>query len=135
MISQSLGNNKLLTTISHPKIVTASPQFSIIGGENKSAAVQAYRSPRTNLRALVVQTDEPLCSLHIALATESNGGGDGSTQHAWHHPDDGLPHCLEHLVFLGSQVGGDRFRFSGNSSNSMCAHFVHLSELSTQGRA
>ena len=47
----------------------------------------------------MVTTDEPICSLHIVLGTESNGG-----YHNWHHPDDGLPHTLEHLVFLGSQT-------------------------------
>lgn len=51
-------------------------------------------------------TDEPVCSLQILVATESNGGGfgGGTGASAWHHPDDGLPHTLEHLVFLGSQT-------------------------------
>ena len=54
---------------------------------------------------MVVTTDEPICSLHILLSTESNGGTTSTTNHqAWHHPDDGLPHTLEHLVFLGSQT-------------------------------
>ena len=83
-------------------IVTSSPLFSILGTENKSTdAIKSYRSPTTSLRGLVVKTDEPICSLHILLSTESNGGGNGSM---WHHPDDGLPHTLEHLVFLGSQT-------------------------------
>jgi len=92
-------------------IVTSSPLFSILGKENKSPdAIQSYRSPETSLRGLVVTTDEPLCSLHILLATESNGGGGGKIDGGgggggqWHHPDDGLPHTLEHLVFLGSQT-------------------------------
>lgn len=84
--------------------VTSSPLFSILGKENKSpTAIRSYHSPITSLRGLVVTTDEPICSLHILLSTESNGG-DGSKDHAWHHPDDGLPHTLEHLVFLGSQT-------------------------------
>ena len=53
---------------------------------------------------MVVTTDEPICSLHILLSTESNGGATTHQAAAWHHPDDGLPHTLEHLVFLGSQT-------------------------------
>ena len=63
--------------------------------------LRSYRSPITSLRGLVVTTDEPICSLHILLSTESNGGAT-TNEVAWHHPDDGLPHTLEHLVFLGS---------------------------------
>lgn len=86
-------------------IVTSSPLFSILGKENKSpSAIQSYLSPKTSLRGLVVTTDEPICSLHILLSTESNGGGVGLTSHAWHEPHDGLPHTLEHLVFLGSKT-------------------------------
>lgn len=103
-------------------IVTSSPAFSILGKEGPAPdpddAVLSYRSPATSLRGLVVSTDEPLCSLHILLATESNGGGGGggglsedgasppspAAAAAWHHPDDGLPHTLEHLVFLGSKT-------------------------------
>ncbi|EED88791.1 hypothetical protein THAPSDRAFT_264188, partial [Thalassiosira pseudonana CCMP1335] len=55
--------------------------------------IRSYHSPRTNLRGLVVKTDEPICSLHILLATDK-----------WHQPDDGLPHTLEHLIFLGSRT-------------------------------
>jgi Zn-dependent M16 (insulinase) family peptidase len=80
--------------------ITTSPLFTVLGSEISSpTAIQSYHSPRTSLRGLVVTTDEPICSLHIVLSTESNGG-----HHKWHHPDDGLPHTLEHLVFLGSQT-------------------------------
>lgn len=80
--------------------LTTSPLFTVLGSENSSSsAIQSYHSPRTSLRGLVVKTDEPICSLHIALSTESNGG-----HHNWHHPHDGLPHTLEHLVFLGSRT-------------------------------
>ncbi|KAL7545324.1 hypothetical protein ACHAWF_010434, partial [Thalassiosira exigua] len=85
-------------------IVTSSPLFSLLGKENKSRnAIASFRSPATSLRGLVVTTDEPICSLHILLSTESNGGDSGAGG-AWHHPDDGLPHTLEHLVFLGSET-------------------------------
>ena len=74
--------------------IASTPPFSILGGnESKSRggddAVVSYRSPTTSLRGLFVTTDEPVCSLHILVATESNGGGFcGGTGH---HPDDGLP--------------------------------------------
>mmetsp|Transcript_12678 Transcript_12678/g.26729 ORF Transcript_12678/g.26729 Transcript_12678/m.26729 type:complete len:1186 (+) Transcript_12678:92-3649(+) len=86
--------------------LTTSPIFSNLSSDNKTPAISSYHSPRTSLRGLVVTTDEPICSLHILLATESNGGSghSTSTSHNWHHPDDGLPHTLEHLVFLGSQT-------------------------------
>ena len=54
-----------------------------------------YKSPKTGLRGLCIQTGEPLCSLHVVIATESF-----TTD--WSHKDDGLPHTLEHAIFLGS---------------------------------
>ncbi|KAL7480138.1 hypothetical protein ACHAW6_005844 [Cyclotella cf. meneghiniana] len=80
-------------------IVCTSPTFRQLStnSSSDSGTIASYRSPHTNLRGLIVRTDEPVCSLHIIVSTESNGGDDG-----WHHPDDGLPHTLEHLVFLGS---------------------------------
>ena len=141
MVSSSIDINS--ATQAGPKsgtewIVTSSSTFSILGKESSSKTttkidhpIFSYRSPATSLRGLVVTTDEPICSLHIVLSTESNGGGsttaaattsnDGGEKGivvaqetssssaaaaaaAWHHPDDGLPHTLEHLVFLGSQT-------------------------------
>ncbi|KAL3776496.1 hypothetical protein HJC23_013239 [Cyclotella cryptica] len=80
-------------------IVCTSPTFRHLSANASanSGTIASYRSPNTNLRGLIVRTDEPVCSLHIIVSTESNGGDSG-----WHHPDDGLPHTLEHLVFLGS---------------------------------
>lgn len=149
MVSSSIDINS--ATQAGPKsgtewIVTSSSAFSILGIESSSKTttkidhpIVSYRSPATSLRGLVVTTDEPICSLHIVLSTESNGGGGGgggsataaattttttsndsggkgidaqetssssaaAAARAWHHPDDGLPHTLEHLVFLGSQT-------------------------------
>ncbi len=141
MVSSSIDINS--ATQAGPKsgtewIVTSSSTFSILGKESTSSQtttkidhpIFSYRSPATSLRGLVVTTDEPICSLHIVLSTESNGGGSttaaattttttsndsggkgivvaqetSSSSEAWHHPDDGLPHTLEHLVFLGSQT-------------------------------
>ena len=48
------------------------------------------RSPRTGLRIVLADVDGPLVNGYMALATEA-------------HDDDGLPHTLEHLVFMGSE--------------------------------
>ena len=46
---------------------------------------------------MLVQTDEVICALQLVLATEAD-----TTD--WCHKDDGLPHTLEHLIFLGSDL-------------------------------
>eukprot|EP00929_Paragymnodinium_shiwhaense_P095329 TRINITY_DN56406_c0_g1_i1.p1 TRINITY_DN56406_c0_g1~~TRINITY_DN56406_c0_g1_i1.p1 ORF type:complete len:1111 (+),score=243.87 TRINITY_DN56406_c0_g1_i1:93-3425(+) len=56
-----------------------------------------YESEKTGLRGLLMETGEPLCNLHVVLATESD-------THDWTHKDDGLPHTLEHAIFLGSEL-------------------------------
>lgn len=54
-----------------------------------------YESPKTGLRGVAIETGEPLCSLHVILATEAD-------TNSYSHKDDGLPHTLEHAIFLGS---------------------------------
>ena len=56
-----------------------------------------YESRVTGIRGLLMETGEPLCSIHVAIATESDS-------HDWTHKDDGLPHTLEHAVFMGSDL-------------------------------
>ena len=56
-----------------------------------------YVSSKTGLRAMLIQTDEPICALQLVLATEAD-------TNEWSHKDDGLPHTLEHLIFLGSDL-------------------------------
>ena len=56
-----------------------------------------YISAATGLRAMLIQTDEPICSMQLVLATEAD-------TNEWSHKDDGLPHTLEHLIFLGSDL-------------------------------
>ena len=46
---------------------------------------------------MLIQTDEPICALQLVLATEAD-------TNEWSHKDDGLPHTLEHLIFLGSDL-------------------------------
>ncbi|XP_058458892.1 uncharacterized protein C05D11.1-like [Malaya genurostris] len=52
--------------------------------------VHKYRSERTGLTVIVGEVEGPLVNGYFALATEA-------------HDDDGLPHTLEHLIFLGSE--------------------------------
>ncbi|XP_058831479.1 uncharacterized protein C05D11.1-like [Topomyia yanbarensis] len=52
--------------------------------------VHKYRSEQTGLTVVVGEVEGPLVNGYFALATEA-------------HDDDGLPHTLEHLVFLGSE--------------------------------
>ena len=61
------------------------------------AELRYYFSSATGMRALLAKTDEPLCSMHMALATEADTND-------WSHKDDGLPHVLEHETFLGSEL-------------------------------
>lgn len=52
--------------------------------------VAKYRSKRTGLHIILARIEGPLVNGYFTLATEA-------------HDDDGLPHTLEHLVFLGSE--------------------------------
>lgn len=49
-----------------------------------------YKSNRTGLTVFIADVDGPLVNGYVCLATEA-------------HDDDGLPHTLEHLIFLGSE--------------------------------
>lgn len=51
--------------------------------------IRKYQSKRTGLRIVIAEVDGPVVSGFFCLATEA-------------HDDDGLPHTLEHLVFMGS---------------------------------
>ncbi|KAK3088334.1 hypothetical protein FSP39_017783 [Pinctada imbricata] len=52
--------------------------------------VTKYRSKKTGLSVFIAQVEGPLVNGYFCLATEA-------------HDDDGLPHTLEHLIFLGSE--------------------------------
>ncbi|CAH1271971.1 Hypp4744 [Branchiostoma lanceolatum] len=52
--------------------------------------VDKYRSNATGLTVCIAQVEGPLVKGYFCLATEA-------------HDDDGLPHTLEHLVFMGSE--------------------------------
>ena len=58
---------------------------------NDKIPVTKYRSARTGLTVTVAQVEGPVVNGYFCLATEA-------------HDDDGLPHTLEHLVFMGSEV-------------------------------
>ena len=57
---------------------------------NNKIPVVKYRSLRTGLTVTVAQVEGPIVNGYFCLATEA-------------HDDDGLPHTLEHLIFLGSE--------------------------------
>ena len=67
------------------------------GLEVTGGKVKSFTSPTTGLKALLIETDEPLCSLHVVIATEAD-------TNEWSHKDDGLPHTLEHAIFMGSEL-------------------------------
>lgn len=53
--------------------------------------VRAFRHRRSGLRVVCAHVRGPLTDVSVIVPTEPHG-------------DDGLPHCLEHLVFLGSRA-------------------------------
>ena len=53
--------------------------------------VLKYKSRRTGLTVVLAQADSPIVNGYFCLATED-----------W--TNDGLPHTLEHLIFLGRYV-------------------------------
>ncbi|VVC45099.1 Peptidase M16, C-terminal,Metalloenzyme, LuxS/M16 peptidase-like,Peptidase M16, N-terminal [Cinara cedri] len=55
-----------------------------------SIPVYKYKCLRTGISIVFGDIDGPLVQGHFALATEA-------------HDDDGIPHTLEHLIFLGSE--------------------------------
>lgn len=57
---------------------------------NNLIPVHKYRSENTGITVLIGEVDGPVVKGYFALATET-------------HDDDGLPHTLEHLIFLGSE--------------------------------
>ncbi|KAJ8023724.1 hypothetical protein HOLleu_36243 [Holothuria leucospilota] len=60
------------------------------GISNGFIPVAKYRSKRTGLTVCLAGVEGPLVNGFFCLATEA-------------HDDDGLPHTLEHLIFLGSE--------------------------------
>ncbi|KAJ6646667.1 hypothetical protein Bhyg_01880 [Pseudolycoriella hygida] len=57
---------------------------------NGTVTVNKYESQSTGLKVVLADVEGPLCCGYFVLATEASD-------------DDGLPHTLEHLIFLGSE--------------------------------
>ncbi|XP_012262723.1 uncharacterized protein C05D11.1-like [Athalia rosae] len=57
---------------------------------NDLIPVHKYKSSRTGLTVVIAEVDGPVVNGYFCLATEA-------------YDDDGLPHTLEHLIFLGSE--------------------------------
>ena len=57
---------------------------------NDYISVSKYVSSKTGLVVTIADVPGPVVNGYLCLATEA-------------HDDDGLPHTLEHLVFMGSE--------------------------------
>uniref|UniRef100_A0A336KC94 CSON007777 protein n=1 Tax=Culicoides sonorensis TaxID=179676 RepID=A0A336KC94_CULSO len=57
---------------------------------NDRIPVRKYKSEKTGLTVILADVEGPVVNGYFCLATEA-------------HDDDGLPHTLEHLIFLGSE--------------------------------
>ncbi|KOC67604.1 Uncharacterized protein C05D11.1 [Habropoda laboriosa] len=57
---------------------------------NDTIPVHIYKSTDTGIKICIADVDGPVVKGYFCLATEA-------------HDDDGLPHTLEHLIFLGSE--------------------------------
>ena len=71
-----------ISSVSHWRVLESFPL-------TPSLQVTSYRSSLTGLRVVLASVRGPLVMGYLTLATES-------------HSDDGCPHTLEHLVFMGS---------------------------------
>ncbi|KAL3870528.1 hypothetical protein ACJMK2_038582 [Sinanodonta woodiana] len=63
-------------------------QYSVKG--DGDIPIIKYKSTKTGLTVFIADVEGPIVNGYICLATEA-------------HDDDGLPHTLEHLVFMGSE--------------------------------
>eukprot|EP00921_Rhytidocystis_pertsovi_P025968 GHVQ01041929.1.p1 GENE.GHVQ01041929.1~~GHVQ01041929.1.p1 ORF type:complete len:1123 (+),score=159.67 GHVQ01041929.1:228-3596(+) len=59
--------------------------------EVKDVKIKEYKSSECGVRVLFADVDSPIVSGYFTVCTEA-------------HTDEGLPHTLEHLVFLGSHA-------------------------------
>ncbi|XP_045458924.1 uncharacterized protein C05D11.1-like [Melitaea cinxia] len=69
--------------MSHFKLISSTKASDVI-------PVNKYVSEKTGLKVIIADVEGPLVKGFFSLATEA-------------HDDDGLPHTLEHLIFLGSE--------------------------------
>ncbi len=65
-------------------------EVDVGGGPPGAIRVRKYRSRRTGLTLVLGEAESPIVNAYLCLATEA-------------FDDDGLPHTLEHLIFLGSE--------------------------------
>lgn len=65
-------------------------EFICKSPDNFPVQVEKYKSKLTGLRLYVSNVSGPVVDGYISVATEA-------------HNDDGLPHTLEHMIFLGSE--------------------------------
>jgi len=66
------------------------------GAGSSGTRLRTLRSADTGLRVVLAEVEGPVVSGYMTLATEA-------VTNDYARADDGLPHTLEHLVFLGSE--------------------------------
>ncbi|CAH2066403.1 unnamed protein product, partial [Iphiclides podalirius] len=69
--------------MSHFKLISTTKASDVV-------PVKKYVSEKTGLKIIIADVEGPVVNGFFCLATEA-------------HDDDGLPHTLEHLIFLGSE--------------------------------
>ena len=81
--TEQLVNNPVILDTSHWKILSS---FNL----SSSLPVVKYQSALTGLTIVLARAESPIVNGYFCLATEAMN-------------NDGLPHTLEHLIFLGSE--------------------------------
>lgn len=76
--------------VTNSSLLTSNYEFICELRASGSIPVVKYRSRRTGMNVVIARVEGPIVNGYFTLATEA-------------HDDDGLPHTLEHLVFLGSE--------------------------------
>ncbi|XP_026679888.1 uncharacterized protein C05D11.1 [Diaphorina citri] len=86
---------------------------------NNLIPVHKYKSVNTGMTVVLGEVEGPVVNGYFALATEA-------------HDDDGLPHTLEHLIFLGSEDYPTTRIGLESASRFTCGPFSHTACLMLQ---
>ena len=70
-------------------------ELSLFNISNSDIPIAKYKSRLTGLTIAIAKSETPVVNGYFCLPTEA-------------HDDDGLPHILEHLIFLGSEDYPDK---------------------------
>ncbi|XP_046995924.1 uncharacterized protein C05D11.1-like isoform X1 [Schistocerca americana] len=84
------SNGRKISLRSPPRQKSANFELICSLKANDLVPVHKYKSSVTGLTVAIAEVEGPVVNGYFCLATEA-------------HDDDGLPHTLEHLIFLGSE--------------------------------